>query len=177
MAAGQGLDLPSIARAILASVEDHFAASGVQLPQRRVIAAGAPELVAWDCPMVIVACSGVGTGPAPGVGGAAQQTGRPVAVGARHALFAVQIVRKHPEATPVQGSVVPPKPDKITEAGVAHLRDMGLLSQALVELCANPTFRDVISGSAEVGAVSSVGPEGGFAGVQGSIAVTAGYLA
>lgn len=177
MASGQGLDVAAIAETILDGINSHYAAAGVELPQRRIIAPGAPELVAWDCPMVIVTCSGIGLGPAPGVKNGAQRTGNPIsAMGVRHAIFAVQIVRKTPEAT--QGGLRPPDVAKLTKAGLAHMRDMGLLSQALVEVCStiDQQLRKLPDALVQPGAVDSVGPEGGMAGVQGSLAVTVGTL-
>lgn len=174
MSTGQGIDVGGIAQTVLAGVVAHFAASEVTLPERRIIAPGAPELIAWDCPMVIVTTSGIGLGPAPGVGGGSQRTGNPVsAMGLRHAIYAVQIVRQVPEAS--GAGTRPPAADKLTAAGLGLMRDAGLLSQALIEVC-SATSRAIPDAQVAPGAVTVVGPEGGFAGVQGSLAATVGML-
>jgi hypothetical protein len=174
--AGLGLDVGSVARTILDGLVSHYAAAdGIDLPERRFIAPGQPELVAWDCPCAIVTCSGIGLGPAPGVGGLPQRTGNPIsAAGLRHVIFAVQIVRQVPEST--GGGLKPPPVERLTAAGLLIMRDAGLLSQALVDI-ATAVDRQVVQGIISPGAVNTVGPEGGFAGNQASLAVTAPMLA
>lgn len=172
MSAGQYVDVGSIARTVLDGVVAHWAplAPAVTLPDRRFIAPGDPRQVAWDdCEMLFVTCAGILPGQSPGAGAGARQTGNPVSVGARHAVFAVQIVRC------LDDDGDPPAPDVLTEAGLALLRDAGLLSQALVELCGR-TGALRSAGSAVAGAVEILGPSGGRCAVEGSLTVTAGNL-
>jgi hypothetical protein len=174
VASGQGLAVGEIAQAILDAVVAHFnAASGCTLPDRRLIAPGNPRLIAWDCPQVVVALSGIGLGAAPGQGGTPQRTSNPIsAMGLRHAVFAVQKVMCVPEAA---DGTRPPAADEVTTAGLALMRDAGLLTQALVEVCTTGALKR--HGTATPGAVEILGPEGAMAAVEGSIAITAGTLA
>lgn len=179
---GLGLAVPGLARTILDGVVAHFDAAAarcdpaerVKLPSRRVIAPGNPRLIAWDCEQLVVAASGIGVGPAPGEGGRPAGKGNPIsATGLRHAVFAVQIVRCVPES---RDGTSPPPDEELTAAGLALLRVAGLLSQALVEVCTN-VASGLPNGSRVVpGAVEFLGPEGAFAAVEGSLAVTAGLL-
>lgn len=175
MAAGQALAVADIAQAILDAVVAHFnAASGCTLPDRRIIAPGNPRLISWDCPQVVVALSGIGLGAAPGQGGTPQRTSNPVSAigGLRHAVFEVQMVRCVPES---RDGTTPPDATEVTTAGLALMRDAGLMTQALLEVCSTGALKR--HGTAQAGAVELLGPEGGMAAVGGSLAITAGSLA
>jgi hypothetical protein len=176
MAIGQGLAVGDIACTILNAVVSHYsAASGIALPDRRIIAPGEPRSIAWDCEQCVITLSGLGLGAAPTQGATAQRTSNPVsATGLRHAVFATQIVRCVPES---QDGTVPPDVDEVNTAGLLLMRDAGLLSQALVEACSTLAAGLGRHGSAQPGAVEMLGPEGGMAAVEGSIAVTVGTLA
>jgi hypothetical protein len=175
-APGLGLDIGPIAQTILAKTIGHFDAAGVTLPERRLIAPGAPELIAFDCQMLAVTCSGIGIGAAPGQGGQALPTGKPLSsMGLRHAIFAVTLLR--PEPPPTGGGQRPPTAEALTAAGLSLMRDTGLLSQALIEVCTSVQEGLPRGATTSVGAVNTVGPEGGFHGIQASLAVTAGTLA
>lgn len=173
MTAGQYLDIPTIARTTLDAVVAHFAASSVTLPTRRIIAPGDPRSPAWDCEGITVTCAGILWGQAQATGsGAGRQTGNPVSVGARYTVIAVQIIRCVPE----HDGQEPPPSDAVTKAGIAHMTDAGLLSQALVELCGrNGPLKEW--GAATAGAVEPVGPSGGMAAVEGNLTITASRLA
>lgn len=171
MAAGQYIDVPSIAQTVLFGVVAHFSAAGVELPDRQVIAPGDIRSTVHDCESVIVALNGIGVGQVPGAGGSGRQTGIQVSVGTRYAVFMVQIVRCVPDAD--EG---PPDADKLTDVGLATMRDAALLSQALTELCGSGgALRR--GGSAIAGAVEPVGPSGGLVAVEGNVTVTAKDLA
>jgi hypothetical protein len=178
MPAGQGLDVASIASKVLDAVVAHLeAAPGVNVPQRRIIAPGNPRLIAWDAEQIVVALSGIGVGQAPGQGGGSQRIGNPVSSrGMRHAVLAVQLVRCVPESA---DGATPPPASAVTDAGLALMRDAGLLSQALVEACTKLGGVDALGpgGSSRPGAVEVLGPDGGMAAVEGSIEITAGTLA
>ncbi|GAA0897714.1 hypothetical protein [Pseudonocardia zijingensis] len=179
---GLGLAVADIARTILDGIIDHFdavnaacaAADRVALPRRRVIAPGNPRLIAWDCEQLVVTMSGIGIGTAPGEGGLPASRGNPIsATGMRHAVFAVQIVRCVPESS---DGTSPPPDDVLTNAGLVFMREAGLLSQALVNICTK--VKDGLPGGSRVtpGAVETLGPEGAFAANEGSLAVTVGQL-
>jgi len=176
LSAGQGLAVADIAQKILTSVVAHFkTAPQVSLPKRQFIAPGNPRLIAWDAEQLYVAMSGIGLGSAPTEPAFAQRTGNPIsASGIRHAVFEVQLVRCVPES---QDGTNPPDPAVITTAGLALMRDAGLLSQALVEACSTVSAALAGLGSVQPGAVEILGPEGGMAACAGSIAVSAGNLA
>jgi hypothetical protein len=172
--AGQFVDVPGTASIILAGVVNHFAASRVELPDRRFIAPGDTRAVAWDCESVTVTCGGILWGQGPGVSASVGRgTGNPVSVGARYAVFAVQIVRSTADVE--HDGEDPPPPPALTKAGLAMMVDMGLLSQALVELAGKngPLSR---AGMATAGDVVPLGPSGMFAATEGHLAVTVASL-
>lgn len=175
MAVGQGLAVADIAQTILDGVVAHYTtAAGIGLPSRRIIAPGSPREIAWDQEQLVVTLSGIGLGTAPTQGDTAKRTGNPVfSMGVRHAVFAVQLVRCVPE--PNDGTPPPPA-EVITAAGLALIRDAGLLSQALVEMCSTVAAGLGQHGSVQPGAIEVLGPEGGMAAVEGSLAVTAGMM-
>lgn len=178
---GLGLAIPAVAQTILDTIVAHYDAivddTGVKLPERRLIAGGNPRLVAWDnCEQVVVTLSGVGNGPAPGVGGAARPTGNPIsAMGVRHAVFAVQITRHNPESP--DGGQAPPRVADVNRAGLASMRDVGLLSQALITVCTKVAAALPRGSQAVAGSVETLGPEGGFTAAEASLAVTIPTLA
>lgn len=175
MPAGQGIDVPAIAQAVMDGVVAHYAplAPAVTLPDRRVIVGGEPRTVAWDCESVLVTCGGIVYGQGPGVvtAGQGQRTGNPLGTVLRHTVMAVQIVR----CVPAWDGTNPPDAAAVTTAGLALMRDTGLLSQALMELCGpNGALRRF--GMAVAGAVEILGPAGGMAATEGNVQVTAGDL-
>lgn len=175
---GLGLAVAAVAQTILDTIVAHYdGVDGVSLPSRRLIAGGNPRLVAWDnCEQVVVSMSGIGNGPAPGVGGQSRATGNPIsAMGVRHAVFAVQITRINPESR--DGGQTPPPVSTVNKAGLAAMRDAGLLSQALMEVCTKAAAALPPGSQAVAGAVETLGPEGGFTASEGSLAVTIGLLA
>jgi hypothetical protein len=168
---GQYIDVPSIAQAVLIGVAAHFSDAGVELPDRQVIAPGEPRTVAWDCNAVMVTLGGIVWGQAPGAGGGARQTGNPISVGVRHAVISVQIVRC---ATDSDGDI--PDAEKLTDEGLIFMKDAALLAEALIALCRRGGAL-ARAGSAVPGDVIPLGPDGGFAAVEGGLSVTAKDLA
>jgi hypothetical protein len=172
--AGQYIDVPGIARTVLDGVVAHFAASSIQLPGRRLIAPGDTRAVAWDCEGVTVTSGGIVWGQGPGVSASVGRgTGNPVSVGARYAVFSVQIVRSTAEVE--HDGIDPPPAGDLTKAGLALMIDAGMLSQALVELCGKggPLSR---AGMATAGDVVFLGPSGMFAASEGHLSVTAAAI-
>jgi len=93
----------------------------------------------------------------------------------RHVIFTVTLLRKEPPMT--GGGKQPPRPEDLTKAGLALMRDAGLLSQALIEVAttvAGSLGREAI---VDAGAVQTGGPEGGLHGLTATFAATAGMLA
>lgn len=174
MTAGQYIDVPGIAATVLAGVVAHFAASRVELPGRRLIAPGDTRAIAWDCEGVLVTCGGILWGQGPGVSSSVGRgTGNPVSVGARYAVFAVQIVRS--TAAVEHDGEDPPTPEDLTAAGLAMMTDAGLLSQALVELTGKNGALSS-AGMATAGDVVFLGPSGMFAATEGHLSVTTSTL-
>jgi hypothetical protein len=177
MAPGQGLDVAGIAQTILNGIVEHYAdvALDVALPGRQIIGAGNPRLVAWDCEQVVVTLSGIGNGAAPGTGDQPRGVGSQISsMGLRHAIYAVQIVRCHPESP---DGTTPPDAAEVTAAGLISMRDAGLLSQALVAVATKIGAGGLPPGSrVQPGAVETLGPEGGFSGIEGALALTTGAL-
>jgi hypothetical protein len=172
---GLGLDVASLATKVLAAVEGQFADASVTLPERRFVAPGAPEGIAWDSEQLVVTMQGIGQGAAPSQGGRAMQVGGPMsAMGLRHVVLVAELVRCNPEAT--NSGRTPPTPATMTKAGLGLLRDAGLLTQALTDLCATLPSTLPQGSQCEAGAVTPVGPDGGLVAVRGSIAVTAATL-
>ncbi len=175
---GDGLDLVSLADIVFDAVVTNFAAAGVDLPARRIMAPGAPEQVAWDCEMLACTMSGIGIGSAPGVNAGPRQAGPQLSgMGLRHVVFTFQLVRCHPEPTFSNHRAPQPPPPEVMSAAARTLwRDAGLLSHALVRVGTDLTKGLPRGTQVEAGAVTPVGPEGGFVGLQTSITVTAGNL-
>lgn len=176
-APGKGLAVGPIAQTILAAIVAHYEqAAGVSLPQRQIIAPGNSRGIAWDCEQCVVCLTGIGIGSAAGEQPGPRSVGNQVsAMGMRHAVLPVQIVRHSPEST---DGLQPPPAEDMTKAGLALMRDAGLLSQALVDACTQVGASGLPKGSRVTpGAVEVLGPEGGFCAVEGSIAVTVGLLA
>ncbi len=172
---GLGLDVAGIADAILSRVESHFAAAGTTLPERRIIAPGSPSEIAWDCPMVAVTMSSIGLGNSPGgAGSGTMRTGSGVsATGLRHAVFSVTLTRLEP---PPSNRGTPPAPDVLRAVALGLMRDAGLLSQALVELCTDLAGGLGYGALVQAGEVQTSGPSGGHVGVIGTLTTTAGSL-
>lgn len=175
MPPGQGLDIGRIAVLMLEKLTEHWdAADGVTLPARRIIAPGSARGIAWDSDGLAVTLGGIGLGHAPGQGGNPQRPGNPIsALGLRHAVFVVQLVRCTPES---HNGTTPPDAAEVTKAGLALMRDAGLLSQALTEIATPVQSQLGPGGSVVVGAVDILGPQGGLAAVEGTLTCTAGIL-
>jgi hypothetical protein len=172
--AGQYIDIPGIASTVLTGVAAHFAASRIELPRRRLIAPGDTRAISWDCESVLVTCGGILWGQGPGVSASVGRgTGNPVSVGARYAVFGVQIVRS--TAAVEHDGEDPPTPEALTAAGLAMMIDAGMLSQALVELCGKGGAL-AGAGMATAGDVVFLGPSGMFAATEGHLSITAAAL-
>lgn len=169
---GVGAIAAELARKFLDGVVDHFAAAGVDLPDRRFLAAGNPQLIAWDCEQLFVALTGLGIGPAPDAPVQSPRAGGPVGVfNVRHAIFSIQLVR----CTPTTGDTNDPFPaaEAIDAAGERSINDAGLLSDAIVQMCSQLQRELGRNHSVQAGLTSSLGPEGGFHANEATVAITA----
>lgn len=177
MPAGKGLDIPALAVRVFDSVCAHYDAHPeLNLPARRTIAPGEARSIAWDGEQMVLTFSGVGYGAAPGVGGInPRRQGNPISsMGLRHVVFTVQVVRCVPES---QDGSTPPSTEALRGSALQLMTDAGNLSQALVDVCTRVQGGLPPGTQCQAGAVEVLGPAGAFAGVEGSIAVTAGLLA
>jgi hypothetical protein len=168
---GQRLNAAELAQSVMDYVvQSYTLAAGVEpLPARQVIAGGETRLVAWDCEQVVLTLTGID------IDVPQDQPitpGRLKATSVRHVAFNIQIVRCYPTQ---DSNNRMPSAAKITAAGTTMLKDAGQLSQALFEWVTRAVSSDSPMGvvSAGVGAILPVGPQGGFAGVEGAVVVTA----
>lgn len=175
MSTGRALSIGAIAASLLDTVEGHYATAGIGLPERRYVAAGEPEAIAWDCEQLTVTLAGIGWGaaldssaPSPGAGAHTSATAL------RHAVFAVTLVRCTP--SPRRGGA-PPDVAELAAAGTQFMIDAGLLSQAMVEFGARLRPGLPPEGRCQLGAVDPVGPSGGFHGLSTTAAITAARIA
>lgn len=169
MSLGQGILVDQMAQLLLDHVVAHFGAAGVELPEHRVVTAGAP---AWDCEQLTVTLVGVGWGQAPDSATPTARPGTPVSVYAlRHAVYAVGLVRCVPMPDPD-----PPSMAELNAAGLRFMRDAGLLSQALVEVGSGVRNQLGPAGSVQAGMIEPIGPDGGFVGMDGQFVITSAVL-
>lgn len=178
--AGRGLSIREMANSILGAIQDHYtAAIGLDptvtpLPTRQYVAPGDPTQIAWDCEQLVVAIQGIGWGQSPDASTLSPKMGTMIsATGMRHAIFMVQLVRCTPSEDDGDGF---PSVASIQAAGEEYMRDMGLISQALVVACAAVRTDLDRSAKVEPGAVNPDGPSGGYHGMSGQIMITAGTL-
>lgn len=169
------LALEPIASGLLAETVRWFTdVAALPLPERRYIASGHPDLVAWDCPQLVVSCRGVAPGlieaatPYPAIPGT--QGGLQL----RHATFSIQLVRCV-ETMQEDGSAMPA--DYLDAAGRQGLLDCGALSQMTVDICAEPRAhgRDAwmpVGGQLRAGTVNQIGPAGNLVGYEALFQVT-----
>lgn len=171
---GQRLAIDTLAPALLTIVEDHFAAASVELPERRYVAAGDPGQIAWDCAQLVVSLRGIGWGPAEDAAPPSPQIAQMTVFGVRHAVFSISLIRCTP-TQPARGSAFPSVED-IHEAGIAFMKDAGLLSQSLVAAASN-LHVDLPEGSdVQAGVITPLGPTGGFHGMEAIFSVTSADL-
>lgn len=172
---GQGLKLSDLAQNVLDGVVEHWAraADATPLPARRAVLAGEPRAIAWDCEQLTVTLSGVGWGQALDASATSPRAGMPASVASmRHAVLAVALVR----CTPTPGRDGKVAVDALHTAGLASLRDAGLLSQALVEITSRLRKNLPLEASVQAGVVEPVGPSGGFHGLEATLVVTTAEL-
>lgn len=169
-----GLDLSTVPNALLIAVVDYFTANGVELPERRYVTAGDPNLVAWDCEQLVICLADLGWGRATDATQLSPSFGKSASVNAmRHATYAVILVRCTPH---IGDDAQPPSAEVLNAAGVGLMADAGLLSQALVNFVAFRNAAVPPGVSVQAGAVQMIGPFGGLVGCTGGLMITAGQL-
>lgn len=177
MSTGQGIELRTIATELLAWVGQHWATDPdtAPLPDRRLILAGEPGQIAWDCEQLTVTLLGIGWGQALDASApTSPRAGGPVSVWAmRHAVLHVELVRCQP---PIDNRTNKPTDPDMQAAGLSFLRDAGLLSQALVEYASRLGGTLPREASVQPGVVEPFGPDGDFHSLRATFAVTAAEL-
>lgn len=191
-----GLLVAETAQVLLDCVVEHYEASGEHLPERRYIAAGGIREVAYDCEQVTVACAGIGPGASDDRTVGSTQSGSNSTIRMRHAVFAISVVRAEcsrddPEIADVWGPEDghAPRAATLNRLGIRHMRDLALVSQALVnathKVHALPSVkalgrelprRDMLGGLVRPGTVDSLGPAGGYVSVEAAFTLTIGML-
>lgn len=175
---GKRLAVREIAEMLLDSTREHFAAAGVDLPERQYIAPGNPDVIAWDCEQLVVSLSAIGWGHMDDVAPLSSKPGTQMsATGLRHAVFSVALMRCTPTNI-ARGETSPPAED-IYRAGLEMMDDAGILSQAQVVMVARlrEGFAGDRSGRATAGVIQTLGPAGKLHGVEATISVGALELA
>lgn len=180
--AGKRVAIDEVAGRILEVIVEYFTEAGVELPRRRYVAAGEPRGIAWpgmgdEDGQVTVTCNGVGIG---GVEAPQNllQLGPQVGVIPRHAVFEVMLVRPHPVQSSSQDPrAQPPEPELLDRVGRQQMRDVGVMSGAIIR-AASEAGRVVAAGSGvAVGPSEPVGPSGGMVGTAAAFTCTIGELA
>lgn len=176
---GQGLNSKQLAQSLFDYVQQVYAVATdtAPLPDRQIIAAGDARLIAWDCEQFSVSLTGIDID-------VPQQTPNTPAflkaTALRHVALTVQVIRCTAPMPPPDalGAQKLPKAEDITAVGLQAMRDAGLVSQALFEWTTRAVEPDVPGGilAAGVGAILPVGPQGGFAGVEGQVVVSAALV-
>jgi len=175
-APGPRLTIREVGQAILDAVVGHFAVAGIALPERQYLAPGDPTQIAWDCEQLVVALQGIGWGQHPTAGPLATKMGSQInAVGLRHAIYVVSLVRCTPSDGDRETGLV--SAQLIHAAGQQFMDDMGVLSQALVEACAEVRAGLDRGSLVEAGAINPEGPSGQYHGMSAPVAITVGTTA
>lgn len=155
------IDVAGVAQRMLTALENHFDAQGWDLPERRYVAAGSPNIIAADDEHLAVALSQIAssTGGTAGVTGylsrAAGATGPP------RATLTARLMRC---VSTIDDSGEPPTVAELHADGVRLLADPGRLLTALFkwrETEVHPLNPNAI---VDIGNVEVIGPMGGLAG-------------
>lgn len=171
-----GLDVAGTGQRIKDWVIARFEESSQPLPERRYCAPGDPRSISWDCEQFVVALGGIGWGQALDEGSTSARTGSPISVmGMRHAVYTLQLVRCTPQPDATKREKLP-SVAALDAAGLAFMRDAGLLSQAMLTFAADMSQHLGRDALVQCGVVEPVGPDGGFHAAEGTITITVGAL-
>lgn len=166
-----GLDLLPWPTHILDYLRTFFTANNVDLPKLQRIVPGQLSLDAWDCEQLSVGCAGIGDATAQqGQTSSAARAGTGFsATTARQVSYGIQLVR----CIGGCGMVIPPESNVIEEAGIQQLKDMGLLSQAVVNLASAPPSWHPKEINIRAGDVAPLGPTGGYWAIETNVTFSA----
>lgn len=174
----KGLDVGELAIEILTGVEEYFAAVGVDLPTRRFVSAGDTGTIAWDCEQLTVCMVGIGYGANEDQNSLSGKVRAQLSTRIRSVIFSVVLVRcitSKPERNERWPSVI-----ALHDDGVRFMKDVGHMSQAILQLATRRNGRINVmadgDGYAQAGAVTPLGPEGGYVGLDAAFQVTVGTL-
>lgn len=170
---GQRLDIAEMAETILSGVVAHYAAATdpeVQaLPGRQLILAGDAATLAWDCEQLTVTCQGVSFGPADDAVPPVRQVGAGASVSSvRRVPFEVSLVR----CVEVGEDEGGPPALTLHAEGMRFMRDLGMLSQALVHIASRMRTSLGPGGLVRAGEVLPAGPEGGYVAAVGLFTIS-----
>jgi hypothetical protein len=168
-----GLNLLPFAEHVFAEVRAFFAFNGIALPERQYICPGLPSLDAWDCEQFAVGCVGIiDANPQQGSISSAARGGSPFSSQKMRAVvYGIQIVRACAPTMSARGN--PPSPATVDAAGRMQLKDMGCLSQIVVNLCSSLPEWIPQGVNADAGQCVPLGPEGRFTAIEASITLNA----
>lgn len=166
------LDLPGLASTFLDAVLVVAGREGVTLPHRRYVTAGVSGREAWDCDQVVVGL--VTLAPTLAAAGAAEPVGlagdgHGAIVGLPSIQLRVEIVRAVPT---ISDDGTPPLAEVEHQAGLRSLADAALLWAVRVHLVEAAVLTGGEPVDVRSGPITPAGPEGGYAGVAMTLAVT-----
>jgi hypothetical protein len=161
-----GLDLQPWPTHILEYLKTFFTNNNVALPDLQRIVPGQLSLDAWDCEQLSVGCAGIGdvTGQQGNVSGAPRAGSPYSAMTSRQVAYGIQLVRCIAGCQGYQ-----PDSETITAAGIQQLTDMGLLSQAVVNLASAPPPWHDKDVNIQAGNVTPLGPSGGYYAIETNV--------
>lgn len=163
------IDAAAVAQRMLTAVEAYFDGQGWDLPERRYLAAGQPNILAADDEHLAVALSAMHSGITPR---SLNQTGVP-SKGSRsmHVPRADLKVRLMRCIATIDDSGEPPAPAELTADGLRLLADPGRLLTALFDWQLHDTQPINTNPEVIIGDVEVVGPMGGLAGHMVSVTI------
>jgi hypothetical protein len=168
-----GLDLAPWPTHILDYLRTFFTANNVDLPEIQRIVPGQLSLDSWMCEQLAVGCAGIGDFTAQqGTTAGAARAGTPYsAMTMRQVVYGVQLVRCI-DCNADAG----PDLDTTNAAGLQQLTDMGLLSQAIVNLGSAPPPWHPSEVNIRAGDVTPLGPSGGYWALEANVTMTVDAL-
>jgi hypothetical protein len=172
---GQRLNIAEVAELLLNGVVAHYAASAdpevEALPARRLVLAGDAATLSWDCEQLTITTQGVVFGAADDAAPTTPMLGTPASVmSVRSVPFEVSLVRCLDVGNVEEGGK--PSDPTLYSEGMRFMRDVGLISQALVEIGVNLRSQLGPGGLVRAGQVLPAGPEGGFVAAVGLFTVS-----
>lgn len=171
------LPIAETAVRLLQGVVDWYADEdneATELPTRRYVAAGDPRTVAWDGPQVTVSVSSLPLNVTPSEPNGSTQAGRRMTAGRliRSVAYELQVVRCYPGWDPSQPEVVP-SAEQLMAAGLDGMTDLQQIVRCLTKLVSGGAL--VAEGHPPpqvlLGAVETLGPDGGLTAVAATITV------